>query len=65
MLGVYDIHFPLARYVWQLIKHTIKPILPYFLSQRHSCEKKYQDLSRFSVPQAMESWVGPGNEASK
>ena len=23
----------------------------------------YQALSRFSVQQAMESWVGPGNEA--
>ena len=33
---------------------TIKPFL---LSRRHSCEKRYQALSRFSVPIiVMESW---------
>ena len=26
-------------------------------------KKRYQALSRFSILQAMESWVGPGNEA--
>ena len=29
----------------------------------HSRDKLYQALSRFSVLQATESWVGPGNEA--
>ena len=43
---------------------TIKPFLPSFLSRRHSCEKRYQALSRFSVLIATESWAGPGNEAT-
>ena len=43
---------------------TIKPFLSSFLSWRHSREKRYQALARFSVLIAMESWVGPGNEAS-
>ena len=42
---------------------TIKPFLPSFLSWRHSCEKRYQALSCFSVLIAMESWAGPGNKA--
>ena len=40
---------------------TIKPFLP---SRRHSREKKYQALSRFSILEGTESWVGSGNEAS-
>ena len=44
--------------------HTNKPFLPSFLSRHHSHEKGYQALSRFTVLEAMESWVGPGNEAS-
>ena len=43
---------------------TIKPFLPPFLSRRHSREKRYQALSRFTVLEAMESWAGPGNEAN-
>ena len=43
---------------------TIKPFLPYFLSRRHSREKRYQALSRFTVLIATESWAGPGNEAT-
>ena len=43
---------------------TIKPFLPPFLSWRHSCEKRYQALSRFSILQATESWAGPWNEAT-
>ena len=43
---------------------TIKPFLPSFLSRRHSREKRYQALSRFTVLIATESWAGPGNEAS-
>ena len=42
---------------------TIKPFLPSFLSRRHSREKRYQALSRFTVLIATESWAGPGNEA--
>ena len=43
--------------------HTIKPFLPSFLSWCHSCKKRYQTLSRFSVLIATESWAGPGNKA--
>ena len=43
--------------------HTIKYFLPYFLSWRHSCEKRYKALSHFSALKATESWAGPGNEA--
>ena len=43
---------------------TIKPFLPSFLSWWHSREKRYQALSRFSILQATESWVGPRNEAT-
>ena len=28
-----------------------------------SCDKLFQALSRFSVLEVMESWVGPGNKA--
>ena len=42
---------------------TIKPFLPSFLSRRHSREKRYQALSRFTVLIVTESWAGPGNEA--
>ena len=34
------------------------------LSWHHSHEKRYQALSRFSVLKAIESWVGPRNEAT-
>ena len=44
---------------------TIKPFLLSFLSWHHSREKTYQALSRLSVLQAMESWAGPGNEATR
>ena len=42
---------------------TIKPFLPSFLSWRHSREKRYQALSRFTVLKVMVSWAGPGNKA--
>ena len=58
----------LARFavLGPLHPHTItcKPFLPSFLSRSHSREKRYQALSRFTVLIAMESWAGPGNEAS-
>ena len=38
---------------------SIKSSLPL----RHSRDKLFQALSRFSVLEAMESWAGPGNEA--
>ena len=44
--------------------HRIKSFLSSFLSWRHSYEKRYQALSRFSVLKVTESWVGPGNEAN-
>ncbi len=34
------------------------------LPLRHSHDKLFQSLSRSSVLQGTESWVGPGNEAS-
>ena len=43
---------------------TIKPFLLFFLSRRHSREKRYQALSRFTVLIATESWAGPGNEVT-
>ena len=42
---------------------TIEAFLPSFLSRRHSHDKRYQALSRFSVLQVTESWAGPGYEA--
>ena len=42
---------------------SIKSSLPFSLSLRHSCDKLSQALSRFSVLQVTDSWVGPGNEA--
>ena len=72
-LDVYDNRPPLARYLCATLARfavlgplhprTIKPFLPSFLSRRHSREKRYQALSRFTVLIATESWVGPGNEA--
>ena len=38
--------------------------IPSFLSWCHSCEKRYQALSRFSILQTMEIWAGSGNEAN-
>ena len=43
---------------------SIKSSLPSLYPLRHSRDKIYQALSCFSVLQAMESWVGPGNEAT-
>ena len=42
---------------------SIKSSLPFSLPLRHSRDKLFQALSRFSVLEATESWVGPGNEA--
>ena len=42
---------------------SIKSSLPFSLPLRHSRDKLYQALSRFSVLQVTESWAGPGNEA--
>ena len=42
---------------------TVNPCIPSFLSCRHSCEKRYQALSCFSVLKATEFWARPGNEA--
>ena len=44
--------------------HTIKSFLPSFLSLRHSREKRYQALARFSVLIATKSWARTGNEAN-
>ena len=38
--------------------------LPSLYPLRHSRDKLFQTLSRFSVLQATESWVGPSNKAS-
>ena len=43
---------------------SIKSSLPFSLPLRHSRNKLFQALYRFSVLQATESWAGPGNEAS-
>ena len=42
---------------------SIKSSLPFSLPLRHSRDKLFQALSRFSVLEATESWAGPGNEA--
>ena len=42
---------------------SIKSSLPFSLPLRHSCDKLFQALSRFSVLEATENWVGPGNKA--
>ena len=44
---------------------SIKVFLLAFYSWHHSHEKMHQALSRFSVPQAMGSWAGPGHETTK
>ena len=43
---------------------SIKSSLPSLYPLRHSRDKIYQALYHFSILQATESWVGPGNEAS-
>ena len=43
---------------------SIKSSLPFSLPLRHSRDKLFQALSRFSVLEVTESWAGPGNEAS-
>ena len=43
---------------------SIKSSLPSLYPLRHSRDKIFQALYRFSVLQATESWAGPGNEAS-
>ena len=43
---------------------SIKSSLPSLYSVRHSRDKIFQALYRFSVLQATESWAGSGNEAS-
>ena len=43
---------------------SIKSSLPFSLPLRHSRDKLFQALSRFSVLKATESWAGPGNEAN-
>ena len=42
--------------------HSIKPSLPSSLG--YSYDKLFRTLLRFSILQATESWVGPGNKAS-
>ena len=42
---------------------SIKSSLPFSLPLRHSRDKLFQALSRFSILEATESWTGPGNEA--
>ena len=44
---------------------SIKSSLPFSLPLRHSSDKFFQALSRFSVLEVTESWAGPGNEATK
>ena len=44
---------------------SIKSSLPFSLPLRHSRDKLFQALSRFSVLEATESWAGPGNEATR
>ena len=43
---------------------SIKSSSPFSLPLRHSRDKLFQALSRFSVLEATESWAGPGNEAN-
>ena len=42
---------------------SIKSSLPSLYPLRHSRDKIFQALYRFSVLQATKSWAGPGNEA--
>ena len=49
-----------AAYLRLVCPRSIMFSLPW----RHACDKLSQVLSRFSVPLATESWVGPGNEAT-
>ena len=48
-----------------MIRRSIKSSLPSLYPLRHSCDKIFQALHRFSVLQATKSWAGPGNEATK
>ena len=43
---------------------SIKSSLPSLYPLRHSRDKIFQALYRFSVLQAAKSWAGPGNEAT-
>ena len=43
---------------------SIKSSLPSLYPLRHSRDKIYQALYRFSILQVTKSWAGPGNEAS-
>ena len=43
---------------------SIKSSLPSLYPLRHSRDKIFQALYRFSVLQATKSWAGPGNEAT-
>ena len=45
-------------------QRQIRVSLPFSLPLRHSRDKLFQALSRFSVLKATESWAGPGNEAT-
>ena len=42
----------------------LNPLYPSLNPLRHSRDKFFQALSRFSILQATESWAGPGNEAN-
>ena len=61
---MYLLHWLFLLVLGPVRPRTIKPFLPFFLSWRHSLEKRYQALSRFTVLQVMESWARPGNEAN-
>ena len=49
----------------QFFSHELCPyVTRFFLSWRHSREKRSQALFHFTVLQATESWAGPGKEAT-
>ena len=53
----------LITQLWTIRLRSIKSSLPSLCPLRHSHDKIFQALYRFSVLQATKIWVGPGNEA--